>query len=257
MSELSVIETMDPMVSIIVIANGKRADLERTLRSVAGQTFLATETMVRCSFEDINQSGEAATAAFGETRGSVFLSISDAGSKGWQVVSDSLDGTSAPLLAILLAGDVWHEDFLSQAVRQFRTSGTHQLAVAVGCACVNRGFIDTVAGDAASDKLPTPAMVRSGNFPLRSAVYRREAIERIGSCDLNLRLDDLRELNLRLLAQWEIAMFPQAPNLNGGGARQGLAAPQPLPQDPDVYFPNPNLFIRYSSDSRRAPGRGL
>jgi cellulose synthase/poly-beta-1,6-N-acetylglucosamine synthase-like glycosyltransferase len=257
MPELSVIETIDPMVSIIVVANGRHEDLARTLRSVAGQTFQSTETMVRCAFEDIGRSREAATAAFGGMPGSVFLSISHAGSKGWQVISDAMDGTSAPLLAVLLAGDVWHEEFLAQAVQQFRTIGRHGLSVVVGCESRDCGLLDMGVGLLPTGELPTPAMVRAGNFPLRSAVYRREAIERVGSCDPGLCLDNLRELNLRLLAEWDVAMVSQDANLIRGESHQEIALPQSRPRLAEGYSPGPYLFTRYSSDLRREPGSGL
>jgi glycosyltransferase involved in cell wall biosynthesis len=124
----------------------------------------------------------------------------------------AIRNSSAELLALLDADDVWLPNRLAESVKCF--DGRPQVGLSYGLVLrvdENDGVIDTFKGNPgqAEGRIATDIYTRRIQLPCPTMTFRRSAVDEVGLFDETMRATEDRDMWLRIALKYEVALVPK------------------------------------------------
>jgi glycosyltransferase involved in cell wall biosynthesis len=198
-----------PRVDIIIPAYNAAHYLPAALASVVRQTF--TDWRILLVDDGSEDNTAEVVAPFRDQLGDKLVYIRQPNAGLPAARNTAIRHSSAELLALLDADDVWLECRLAESVK--RLDGAPETGLAYGLVTMidpAGAMLSTFAGNPAhaEGRIAPHIYMRTVDLPCPTITFRRSCVEEIGMFDEGMRATEDRDLWLRIALRYEVACIP-------------------------------------------------
>jgi glycosyltransferase involved in cell wall biosynthesis len=199
-----------PRVDVIIPAYNAAKFLPQAIDSVAAQTF--EDWRIVLVDDGSTDNTAEIVAPYAERLGPKLKYIQQANAGLPAARNTAIRNSSAELLALLDADDIWLPERLAESVKVFENRPQVGLAYGFNSRIDADGaVIDTFTRRSkhAEGKIARYIYMRLVQLPCPTITFRRAAVDEVGMFDETLRATEDRDLWVRIAMKYEVALVPK------------------------------------------------